>query len=159
MYWVSHFLRNKLNYLIFYLQFFNNILQIKFFSRKQISNLSFIGIMYTTFVAKSCFTDQSNFFHLFIFIYFTFPVIEVIKYFVEKSLKIMTTLAKMVAILSNYVSPGYRIFKEICHATLYNLMIWSQVNMLLRNSCKFGQALQEMFAIFFLIISPLIMAF
>ena len=37
--------------------------------------------------------------------------------------------------------------------------IRSKENMLLQNSCKFGQALQNVFAIDFLIIFPLIMAF
>ena len=41
----------------------------------------------------------------------------------------------------------------------YNCLIKSHENMLLLNICKFGQALQNIFAMLFLIIFPLITGF
>ena len=68
---------------------------------------------------------------------------------VANSLEIMQ---KKIAILSYYVS-------LVTGFSLYSLKIWSKENMLLQNSCKFGQALQIVFAIDFLTIFSLIMAF
>ena len=50
------------------------------------SNLSFLGIMYTIFVAKSWFVDES---HFFAFLSSSLLVIEVMKYVVANSLGIM----------------------------------------------------------------------
>ena len=72
-------------------------------------------IPFTLFLSqKSRFADQSHCSHLGIFFHF----IEVMKYVVAKSLEIMTTHAKMVAIESYYVSPRYKIFKEVCNTSL-----------------------------------------
>ena len=80
------FLINKLNYLVFDLHCIDNNLQIKFFFWKQISNSSFFGIMYTIFVAKSRFKDQSHFLHFWVVL---LPVIEVMKNVVANILEIM----------------------------------------------------------------------
>ena len=73
-----NFLRNNLNYLGFDLHFINNNLKISFIFRKQISNLSYFGIMYTILLLKSRFTDQLHSLHFWVVL---FPNIEVMKFF------------------------------------------------------------------------------
>ena len=52
------------------------------------------------------------------FVIALFTSFEVVKKGVAKSVQILTSLAKMVDIILYFVSPGYRIFKNLCMAYL-----------------------------------------
>ena len=112
-----------------------------FFSKANIEFVIFRYYVYTIFVAKITFTDQS---HLFAFLSSFFSCL----YWCQEicCCKIFGNHAGIIAILSYYDSPGYRIFRKVSHATLYNLMIWSQEN--LNKHCK--MCLPYFFLLFFL---------
>ena len=97
---------------------------------------SFFCIFHIIFVAKIMFNNISYIFER--------PFFLLLKYF-AKSLHIMASLEKSVAILFCYVSPGYKIFKEIW------LVLDESFEALKHVVAKCGQALQKMFAILFLI--------
>ena len=80
------------------------LFKLIFFPEAIIELVVFWYFKHTIFASKITFYRPITFFTFLSIV--LFPVIEVMKYVVAKSLEIMTTLAKMVASLSYYVSPS-----------------------------------------------------
>ena len=78
------------------------------------------SILCTIFVAKSHFTDQSHYLHFGVIL---FPVT---KSYEICCFKFFGNHAQIIAILTHYVSPGYRIFKEV-DCTPHYIVKWFEV--------------------------------
>ena len=128
--WIEflHLLINKLNYLFFDLHFIDNNLQIKFFLEFKYRIFNF-SVLCTILLLKSRFTDQSHIYLLFLEV--MFPVIEVMKYVVANSLEICKNTCHLCFPWLQDFQRDIDIYH--CHATLYNLIYWSQEKMWLKN--------------------------